>query len=90
MIKVNVIEKEEKIEEKQILLEDCQDGDVVELAWQGVIGLVLGVDKLAILQQEACPPCLSRTFVEDAISGSGSGRIKRIIGTLTGIEVTAK
>ena len=100
MIKVKVIEKEEKIKEpKQILLEDCKLNDFVELQ-DGTTAVVIGHTNSVKDEYRAGDKCLALvedndfwvggSFAQQAIEGKGGSSIKRIIGTLTGIEVTAK
>jgi len=93
MIKVNVIEKE-----AEILLGDLEYGTVVELEI-GVTGIVTYANSrvdvhedqkcLVFIGEGGCPT-VANNYGKWAIKGTGDGKIKRIIGTLTGIEVTAK
>ena len=95
MIKVNVIEKEE--EEKAVPLSECDPGDVVELFTGGLYlvieedgdkPLLVGIDAEAI-DWDDNGICLA-VRGSDAMDTAEERGVKRIVGTLTGIEVTAK
>ena len=101
MIKVTVIEKEVERLDEQIRLGDCKANDVVELD-NGLVAVAVhengyAVSSRYVSDNDLCLVFLragqfevGSSFALDAINACASGRIKRIIGTLSGIEVTAK